>query len=478
MPPGRRDERATGNALQGAGGHMKALHALGLREAAAQVASGAISSEALVAACAARIAALEPRVGAWQCFEPSRVIEAARAADRALAAARGEASEDPSAVLPPAERGFLHGVPVGVKDIIDVRGYPTGMGSSLYAEYRPERSAELVERMAASGALVMGKTVTTEFAFMQPSRTCNPWNTGHSPGGSSSGSAAAVACGMVPAAIGTQTNGSVIRPAAFCGVVGYKPGRDLISTAGVLPFSPTFDQPGVFARSVADAGLLASWLTHRTGIIGRHIAPARSAPRMAAVRTPLWDRVEPAQRGRFEEDLGRLRAAGAVVEDVELPPAFAEAWKIHRTIMLHEAARLAQPVRALHRDGFSDTINRAFDEGEAIPVSDYRAAMAARERLLDAFALLLDRGYAAVLTVPAAGEAPAGLETTGDPAFCTPWTLLSAPAISIPTGLGPRGLPLGLQVVGRRWESNYLLATAAWCEAQLPFRHLVERDAA
>jgi Asp-tRNA(Asn)/Glu-tRNA(Gln) amidotransferase A subunit family amidase len=417
-------------------------------------------------------------VKAWQCFEPARVVEAARAADRALAAAREHATEDPAAALPLAERGFLHGVPVGVKDIIDVAGYPTVMGSDLYADYRPARSAELVDRLAASGAVVMGKTVTTEFAFMQPSRTRNPWNTAHSPGGSSSGSAAAVACGMVPAAIGTQTNGSVIRPAAFCGVVGYKPGRDLISTAGVLPFSPTFDQPGVFARSVADAGLLASWLTHRTGIIGRQIAPARSAPRMAAVRTPLWDRVEPAQRGRFDEDLGRLRAAGAVVDEVELAPAFAEAWKIHRTIMLHEAARLAKPVRTLHRAAFSDTVNRALDEGEAIAAQDYRAAMSARERLLDAFALLLDGGYAAVLTVPAAGEAPAGLETTGDPAFCTLWTLLCAPVITLPTGLGPRGLPLGLQIVGRRWESNYLLASAAWCEAQLTFPQLVERDAA
>ncbi len=457
---------------------MKPLHALGLREAAAQVASGAVTSEALVVALAARVAALEPCVKAWQSFEPARVVEAARAADRALAAAREQAAEDPAAALPLADRGFLHGVPVGVKDIIDVAGYPTGMGSELYARYRPARSAELVDRLAASGALVMGKTVTTEFAFMQPSRTRNPWNTAHSPGGSSSGSAAAVACGMVPASIGTQTNGSVIRPAAFCGVVGYKPGRDLISTAGVLSFSPTFDQPGVFARSVADAGLLASWLTHRTGIIGRQIAAARSAPRMAAVRTPMWDRVEPAQRGRFDEDLGRLRAAGAVVDEVELPPAFAEAWKIHRTIMLHEAARLAKPVRTVHRAAFSDTVNRALDEGEGIAAQDYRAATSARERLLDAFALLLDGGYAAVLTVPAAGEAPEGLETTGDPALCTLWTLLCAPAITLPTGLGPRGLPLGLQIVGRRWESNYLLAAAAWCEAQLPFRHLVERDAA
>ena len=456
---------------------MKALHALGLREAAAQLAAGTITSERLVCACAERIATLEPQVMAWQSFDRARVVEAARSADRALAAASRDAAEDPAAALPPGERGFLLGVPVGVKDIIDVAGYPTGMGSALYADYRPARSADLVERLAASGALVMGKTVTTEFAFMLPSRTRNPWNTAHSPGGSSSGSAAAVACGMVPAAIGTQTNGSVIRPAAYCGVVGYKPGRDLISTEGVLPFSPTLDQPGVFARSVADAGLLVSWLTRHTGVIGHQIAPSRSAPRLAAVRTPVWERVEPAQRARFEADLGLLRAAGATVDELELPPAFGDAWRVHRTIMLHESARLAKPVRALHRAAMSDTVNRALDEGEAIAAADYRAAMAAREALLDAFARFLDAGYAAVVTVPAAGEAPRGLETTGDPSPCTLWTLLSAPAITLPTGLGPNGLPLGLQVVGRRWESNFLLATAAWCEASLPFTALVDRDA-
>lgn len=451
---------------------MKALHALGLREAAEQLAAGTITSEALVMACTERIASQEPRIMAWQCFEPARVLESARAVDARLAAARGAAAADPAAALPLSERGFLYGVPVGVKDIIDVQGYPTGMGSDLYARYLPTVSAELVQRMTASGALVMGKTVTTEFAFMQPSQTRNPWNSECSPGGSSSGSAAAVACGMVPAAIGTQTNGSVIRPAAFCGVVGFKPDRDLISTAGVLPFSPTFDQPGVFARSVADAGLLASWLTRRTGILGHHTIPARSAPRLAAVRTALWDRVQPAQAQRFAADIAVLREAGAAVDEVELPASFDAVWQVHRVIMLHEAAQLAKPVRALHRGAMSDTINQALDEGQAISGHDYRAALTAREALLDAFERFLDKGYGAVITVPAAGEAPRGLHSTGDPSFCTPWTLLCAPAITLPTGLGPNGLPLGLQVAGRRGEANYLLATAAWCEAQLPFTPL------
>lgn len=454
---------------------MKALHALGLREAAEQLGAGTITSEALVLACAERIAAMEPQVMAWQCFERNRALDAARAADANLAAARGAAAADPAAALPLAERGSLYGLPVGVKDIIDVQGYPTGMGSELYASHQPAGSAELVQRLAASGALVMGKTVTTEFAFMQPSRTRNPWNTAYSPGGSSSGSAAAVACGMVPAAIGTQTNGSVIRPAAFCGVVGFKPDRDLISTAGVLPFSPTFDQPGVFARSVADAGLLASWLTRRTGVLGHRISPTRSAPRLVAVRTALWDRVQPAQAQRFSDDIARLRTAGAEVDEAELPPAFDDVWRIHRLIMLHEAAQLARPVRAVHRAAMSDTLNRALDEGEAITEPDYRAAMAAREALLEAFERFLDMGYAAVITVPAAGEAPRGLGNTGDPAFCTPWTLLCTPALTLPTGLGPNGLPLGLQVVGRRGEANYLLAAAAWCEGQLAFTPLVER---
>ncbi|MFO1318018.1 MAG: amidase [Burkholderiales bacterium] len=439
---------------------MKPPFALGLREAAAAITTGTLSSVDLVASCLDRIRLWESRVQAWVHLDEAGALRAARAADRR----RGAQSSRVDA---------LPGIPVGIKDIIDVAGMPTRMGSPIYADHWPRASARLVERLARSGAIPLGKAVTTEFAFMAPSRTRNPWNAAHTPGGSSSGSAAAVACGMVPAALGTQTNGSVIRPAAFCGVVGYKPGKGRISIEGVLPFSTTLDQPGVFARSVSDAALLASWITDQASVISHDIAVAKTAPCLYAVRSPVWDRTEPAQRQRFDADIAALRAGGADVRERELPPAFADAHRVHRTIMLAEAARAAHAIRLRHRDGISETLNRALDEGEGIRDATYQEALDARSRLIEAFTAFVDDGRAAVITPPAAGEAPQGLEATGDPAFCTIWTLLGTPAITIPTGLGPRGLPLGLQIVARPLESNYLLAVAAWCERHLPFAGLI-----
>ena len=454
---------------------MKPLHALGLAEAAEAVALGRVRAESLARALLARTRALEPGVQAWAWLDEAALLQAARRADATLRHAEG-ASDDPGAALSRPERGLLTGVPVGVKDLIDVAGMPTGMGSPVYAGYRPVHSAAIVERLARSGAIVMGKTVTTEFAFMAPSCTRNPWNTAHTPGGSSSGSAAAVACGMVPAAIGTQTNGSVIRPAAFCGVVGFKPGAGQVPTGGVLPFSTTFDTPGVFARSVADAALLVSWLTTAEADIAHMPSVLRTVPSFIAVRTAAWHKASRVQRGRFAADLKTLRAAGARVDERELPPAFDDAWRLHRLIMLHEAARAARPVRARWGHQFSAALNAALDEGDTIDRSTWRKALRARAELILRFGDFLDDGHAAVLTVPATGEAPEGLGTTGDPAFCSLWSLLGVPAISLPTGLGPRGLPMGLQVVSRPWESNYLLATAAWCEARLPFESLLQRE--
>lgn len=452
---------------------MKPLFALGLGEAARGIAQGLFTAEELASALLARTRLLEEEVRAWVWLDEARLLEEARAADRSRTVQT--VSDDPRDMLPAEERGSLAGVPVGVKDLIDVHGMPTGMGSPVYADYRPPASAALVDRLLRSGAIPMGKTVTTEFAFMVPAKTRNPWNTGHTPGGSSSGSAAAVACGMVPAAIGTQTNGSVIRPAAYCGVVGFKPTRGVIATEGVLPFSTTLDQPGVFARSVADAALAASWLTRRDGVIGHRVAPLRSTPRILAVRTPAWDRATPAQRERFDADIAVLREAGARIDHRELPARFGDAWKAHRTIMLSEAASGSRKVRATYRHLFSDFLNIALDEGDAITEVVYGAALELRAELIGEFSRFLDDDHDAVVTPPAPGEAPRGLEATGDPAFCTLWSLLGVPAITIPTGLGPCGLPMGLQVVARPHESNLLLALAAWCEQQLRFEGLLAR---
>ncbi len=432
---------------------------LGLHEAAKKMRSGKLKPSAYLASLLSRIDALEDKVKAWQWLDRDRAIELARAAD--------------SAATPWKAAHPLHGVPIGVKDNFYTAGIPTEMGCSLYAGHIPDESAELVLRLESAGALMLGKTVTTEAAFMMPAQTRNPWNQAHTPGGSSSGSAAAVAAGFVPAAVGTQTNGSVIRPAAFCGIVGYKPSQGMLSARGIMPFSPSLDQPGVFARSVADAALLAWSLTDRRSSIRPEAPMLKGAPRLAAVRSPVWYRAEVAQRAQFDADVARLRKAGAMVDIIEIPGEFDRAHKVHRIIMLFEAARASAQVRACYRDSFSGVLNRALDEGAAIAEADYRDALKLRTQLQQRLAAFLDRGYSAIVTPPAPGEAPASLDETGDPSFCSIWTLMGTPAIVIPTGKGPNGLPLGLQLVGAAEEENYLLATAAWCERHSPFKSLV-----
>jgi Asp-tRNA(Asn)/Glu-tRNA(Gln) amidotransferase A subunit family amidase len=438
---------------------MTDLYKLTLREAAQRIRSGRLAPTQYMQSLLARIDQLESEVQAWQWLDRSRAAELAKRADQTDSHWR--------AAHP------LHGVPIGVKDNFYSAGIPTEMGCRLYAGYVPHESAEAVIRLERAGAIMLGKTVTTEAAFMVPAKTRNPWNPKHTPGGSSSGSAAAVAAGMVPAALGTQTNGSVIRPAAFCGIVGYKPSDGMLSARGVMPFSPSLDQPGVFARNVSDAGYLASCLTVNRAAIAPDVTPLRSPPKLAAVRSPVWYLAQPEQRVQFVADVARLREAGASVDIVEIPGEFDQAHKVHRTIMLFEAARASRKVRAQHRSGFSDYLNNALDEGECIADADYRDAAKQRTQLQHLLAHFFDRGYSAIITPPAAGEAPPTLETTGDPRFCTIWTLTGVPAITIPTGKGPSGMPLGLQLVGAAEEENYLLATAAWCEKYSPFRGLV-----
>ncbi len=454
-----------------AGGEDQPLHVLGLRESSRRIIDGEITAESFVRALIARIEALEPDIQAWEWLDAGRAVAAARLAD--LRRARGVPSDDPARVLPFEEQGLLPGVPIAVKDIVDVAGMPTRMGSPVYRDHWPHDSARTWTSLTESGAVAMGKTVTTEFAFMVPNKTRNPWNTAHTPGGSSSGSAAAVACGMVPGAIGTQTNGSIIRPAAFCGVVGFKPCVGEVATEGVLPFSGTLDTPGVFTRSVEDAALLASWMTRAKGTIARRIASLKAAPRLVAVRSPVWEKAEPDQRRQFAEDIEVLRQSGATVDERELPVAFGRAHAVHRTVMLFEAAAGSRPIREKWDALFSPFLAAALEEGDRITEAEYRKALATRRALIAAFAAFVDDRYAGVITPPAPGEAPATLEATGDPAFCTLWTLLGVPSISIPTGLGSRGMPLGLQIVGRPHESNTLLAVAAWCEARRPFPGLV-----
>lgn len=439
---------------------MDRLYRLSLTEAARRIAVGDMTSETYTRGLLLRVRELDDSVQAWAWLDPAYAIARARDADERVRAGRTP--------------GPLHGMPIGVKDIIATRGVPTGMGSPIYRDHVPEQNAEVVDRLHAAGAFVMGKTVTTELAFMVPAKTRNPWNAAHTPGGSSSGSAAAVACGMVPAAIGTQTNGSIIRPAAFCGVVGYKPGKSVLSTDGILPFSPTLDQPGVFARTVEDSALLVAHLAHSRWTISPQISALKHAPRLVAVRTPVWHLASEDQRNRLAMDIAGLREAGAVIEEIELPGSFNDAHKVHRTIMLYEAAACSRAVREAFGSKLSDVLRDALEDGDRISASEYDRALKKKEALERDFSRFLD-DFDAAVTPPATGEAPL-IDSTGDPSFCTIWTLLGVPAITIPTGLGSHGLPMGLQIIGNQGESNHLLATAMWCERQLPFRNLLARE--
>jgi len=436
-------------------------HALGLRALHAAFREGRLTVQDYVQALNDRIAALEPGIQAFEWFEPARAM--------------AEAEERSGGILKDLP---LFGVPVGVKDIIATRGIPTRMGSRIFANHVPGRSAWLVRRLEALGGLVMAKTVTTEFAFRQPGKTRNPWNLAHTPGGSSSGSAAAVAAGFVPVAVGTQTLGSVIRPAAYCGVVGYKPSFGAISRDGVYPFSRTLDTVGVFARCVEDAAWFGACLMgldlrdEATGIragmrsLSVPLASLGHAPRLAVVKTPKWSVASEAQRANFTEAVATLKDAGALVRDVPLPPAFNDAWSVVHGIMDYEAARGFASLESRHRLQMSQALTELLDRGKRITAEQHLKNLARREeyrRWLDG----LYDGCDAIATIPAPGEAPEGLANTGDATFCSLWTMAGLPAITMPSGRGPRGLPLGLQVVGRYREDERALQVAAWCEGVL-----------
>lgn len=437
---------------------MKELFKLGLCEVAQGIAEGDFTSAEYTRSCLQRIWLMEEQVQAWQWLDHERAMELSEDADRRKK--EGKAA------------GSLHGLPLGIKDIFDTRGIPTEMGSPLFKDNVPQASARVVEKIEQAGGFVMGKTVTAEFAFLTPGKTRNPWNPGHTPGGSSSGSAAAVAAGFVPAALGTQTNGSIIRPAAFCGIVGFKPSQGTISNHSTLDYSPTLDQTGLFTRSVADAAWMASGIAEAENPVSREVNTLTKKPKLAAVRSPVWTRAEEAQRRIFADDVKKLSGSGAEVVETELPAAFNQAYSCLRCIMAYEAARFFRELQTRGRGKISAALNAFLDEGSQVVDSTYQDALQFRGQLREDLSAFL-KVFDAILTPPANGEAPATLESTGDPAFCTVWTLCGVAAITIPTGLGPRGLPLGLQIVGPFREDDKLLGVAQWCEEQLPFRQLV-----
>ncbi|TWG97915.1 Asp-tRNA(Asn)/Glu-tRNA(Gln) amidotransferase A subunit family amidase [Mesorhizobium sp. J18] len=429
---------------------------LGATALADMVGRGAVKAEAVTQAFLDRIADEDEALGAWAHVDADYALRQARALD--LHRSTGRAV------------GPLHGVPIGIKDIIDVRGLPCENGTMLDAGRMPGTDAFIVSRLRQAGAVILGKTVTTELAVYHPGKTRNPHDPGRTPGGSSSGSAAAVAAHLAPLAVGTQTNGSIIRPASYCGIVGYKPSRGLVSRSGILSQSPTLDTVGLFARNVEDAVLLGDVLADfdpqdramqpsappRLAAIANSPPPLR--PNLALVRTSVWDEADEDVKAGFEE----LSAAlGNAMDSVDLPEPFARAHDMHKAIMLADIAKSFASYYEYGREQLSTTLAGMIAEGRRVLAVDYALAHDWIEVLNAALDRLFER-FDAIVTPAATGEAPIGLETTGSPVFATLWTFCGVPAVTLPLLSGSSGLPIGVQLVGRRGDDARLLRTARW----------------
>lgn len=433
---------------------------LGAAELRDRLASGALAAEALVKRCLERVGEREGTVGAWAWLDAEHALERARARDAERRRGR--------------PIGTLHGLPIGVKDIIDTRGVPTANGTALDSGRVPRRNAWLVDRLEAEGAIVLGKTVTAELAYLHPGKTANPHDPAHTPGGSSSGSAAAVADAMVPLAVGTQTGGSVIRPAAFCGTVGFKPTFGAIPRTGILSQSPSLDTVGVFAADVEGAALLADALFGHDGgdpasaprPFPRLLETARReppvTPTLAIVRTPFWSRADEDTRSAFAE---LAEVLGERAFEATLPERFAEAAAVRERINLAEMSKCFHAWEARGAEQLSDTLRAALERGRAISAHDYLAALDWSGVLNAGLDELFER-CDAILTPAAPGTAP-DLESTGDSIFNGLWTLCGLPAITLPKLVGANALPMGLQLVGRRGDDARLLRTARWLDRVL-----------
>ncbi len=431
-------------------------------EAAKRIAQGLLSSEELVQACLERIEQVEPAVRAWAFL------------DRDLALAQARASDELRRTGQPT--GALHGLPVGIKDIMDTADMPTENGTPLHKGRMARQDAWVVSRLRAAGAVILGKTVTTECAYYAPGKTRNPWNAEHTPGGSSSGSAAAVAASMVPLALGSQTNGSVIRPAAFCGVFGFKPTHGLIPRSGILTLSRALDHVGMFARTLEDVALIAEELTGYDELDPDTRPRARIAfstlaaeappiePMLAFIKTPHWERADAECREAFEEIVDAL---GERVEEVDLGPSAVDGWAWQKTIMEADMAANLEALWQTGRDKLSPQLAALMERGREVRAIDYQRALRSAGRAVESLDELFMERYDAILTPAAPGPAPKGLHSTGDPVFCTLWTLLGMPAVTLPIVKSSAGLPIGVQLVGRRNFDARLLRTARWLMSRL-----------
>lgn len=421
-----------------------ALSVVAARDA---ILAGTLSPVALVDACLARIRALDPKIQAW-----IHVDEAGARAQAALCAQEAKAGK---------YRGWLHGIPVAIKDIFDVEGMPTTCGAKAWAHTRPMKDASSVQRLRRQGAIVLGKTHTTEFAYRDPAPTRNPWNLEHTPGGSSSGSAAAVAARMAPIALGSQTVGSTLRPAAYCGIVGYKGVHGRIATDGIAPLAWSLDHVGVFTRSVADLRIVLEVYGVPSGV--KVDRPARFA-----IAPELLARAEPEIAAQVQAAARALVAAGASVDEVKLPPSFAEIHAAGEVILEVECASYHEPSFAKYASEFGAGLRSLVEKGLARNATAYvradRARNSFRHEAARAFA-----DYDAVISPTAPALPPRGLAWTGDASLCAPWSSAGFPAVSLPTGVAASGLPYAIQLIAVPARHDALLHFAAWCEEVFGF---------
>lgn len=416
------------------------MNRLSAHNIASMIASGQTSAEAIVQSCLARIAERDPDVRAWAFTKPSQALEQARRLDRS------------------EPLGPLHGVPIAVKDIIDTSDMPTAMGSPIYNGFRPLADAACVALVRNAGAVILGKTVTAEFASSAPGVTVNPHNCRHTPGGSSSGSAAAVADFMVPVAFGTQTGGSVLRPSAYCGIIGYRPTFGTFNLAGVKPAAQSLDTLGLHARTLDDIELVTSVL------VGRQPQPLMvptAPPRVGLCRTPLWQHALPETISAVEDTAARLAAAGCTIVEVTLPEAFEALDSVRMQIQAYERSRAMTFEWTHHRDLLGDLLKDEIERGLSVSFDAYIAAM----RQAEEFRRLIDESIAhcdVILAPCTDGAAPVGMSSTGNARFQGFWTILRVPAVTLPTHSTQNGLPVGIQLVGHRHADRELLGLAQW----------------
>lgn len=414
-------------------------------EAAARIRQSKLRPVELVEACLDRMRTRDPHLGAFVHIDRELVIATAESMEKI------------------GPTGPLWGLPLAVKDVLDTMDMPTAYGSPIWADFRPRSDAASVAQARSSGAIILGKTATTEFATRKPPRTVNPINRLHTPGGSSSGSAAAVAEALCPFAFGTQTAGSIIRPAAFCGVVGYKPTFGYIHRAGMKVMSETLDTIGALARSVADCALLVGAVTQRD--LGNPNENPGVTPRLGLVTGPSPN-AAPETLERLFEVADALRRRGATVTELPLAAELHEAFHAHASVMNIEIAQALSWELGQHREQLSDKLLEPIEWAQGLPSEALDRGRLAFERARQSFTAIMN-DFDAIITPSAIGEAPEGLDNTGDPVFDILWTALYAPCVNIPAGLGPRGLPLGVQVVADRHKDRSLLAWANWIQAQL-----------